>query len=299
MVTMIKPGYAFRQAFRQLIRNGAMTSASMFSITAMLLILGLFFVIVVNVNMIAESAKNQFDTVQVYLKDDVSEDVKDALVLRLGDMQEVESATYVSDQEALERFKRRLGDNGYLLEGLETNPLQDSIEVKLKEISFADTVVGSMQNDPSIDEIRYSKTVVDKLVTITGAIQIISIILISILIIVSIVVVSNTIKLTVIAREREINIMKYIGATNWFIRGPFLVEGILIGLASALLSAGLIALIYMRVVASFSHGMTVLFSVGMVPQGFLISRLVVIFVALGISIGAIGSTMSMRKFLDT
>lgn len=296
---MIKPGYAFRQAFRQIARNGAMTSASLFSITAMLLILGLFFTVVVNVNMVAESAKSQFDIVQIYLLDDIAEQSKDALLDKLEDMEEVDGVAYIAKEDAMERFKKRWGDNASLLEGLERNPLPNAIEVKLKDISFSDVVVGAIQNDPAIEEIRYSKTVVDKLVKITGAIQVVSLVLIIILIVVSTVVVSNTIKLTVIAREREINIMKYIGATNWFIRGPFLVEGIMIGLMAALISAGLITGIYIKIVSAFSHTMSILLSVGMVPQQFLLTNLLAIFVALGISIGAIGSTMSMRKFLDT
>lgn len=296
---MIRPAYAIRQAFRQILRNGAMTTASLFSITAMLIILGLFFIIIVNVNVIAENAKNQFDTIQIYLKDEMAEGAEESLMKQLEERKAVAEVVFVTRDDALERFKQRWGANGYLLEGLEKNPLPNAIEVELSDLGQAESVVESVQNDPNIEQILYSQTVVERLVTITGAIQIISLILISILIIVSIVVVANTIKLTVIAREREINIMKYIGATNWFIRGPFLVEGILIGLLSAGLAAGLMAAIYLRLAENFSHHMALLFSVGMVPQGFLVGHMAAIFVSIGVSIGAIGSTMSMRKFLDT
>ncbi len=296
---MIKPSYAFRQAFRQIVRNGAMTTASMFSITAMLLILGIFFVVVVNVNMIAESAKSQFDVVQVYMEDNATEAEIQAVRDKAEDIEFVEKSTYIDKEEALARMKLRWGDNGYLLDGLEKNPFQNEVEVKLNDITQSETVVSSLQNQAGVEEIRYSKTIIDKLVKVTNTIQLISLILISILIIVSVVVVSNTVKLTVLARSREIEIMKYIGATNWFIRGPFFVEGMLIGLLSALVSSGVIALIYMKITSSFSHSMSIWFSIGMVPQAFLNVNLVIIFVALGISIGAVGSTLSMRKFLDT
>lgn len=296
---MIRPTYAIRQAFRQILRNGTMTTASLFSITAMLIILGLFFIIIVNVNVIAASAKQQVDTIQIYLQDSLEEGAEKPLMEQLDKMKAVQAVVYVSRDEAMQRFKQKLGGSASVLDGLDENPLPDAIEVKLADLSQAESVVAGVKNDPVIEEIVYSQTVLERLVAITGAIQIISLVLISILIVVSIVVVANTVKLTVIAREREINIMKYIGATNWFIRGPFLVEGILIGMMSALLSAGLIAVIYVKLIDAFSDYMAILVSVGMVPQRFLLGHMVAIFISIGVSIGAIGSTMSMRKFLDT
>ena len=118
------------------------------------------------------------------------------------------------------------------------------------------------------------------------------------LIIVSIVVVSNTIKLTVFNRANEINIMKYVGATNWFIRGPFLAEGIIIGVISAGISIGLSALIYRQIVKAIGDQLLSVLSMPMVPVGFLVYNFTWIFLALGISIGACGSMISMRKFLD-
>jgi cell division transport system permease protein len=118
------------------------------------------------------------------------------------------------------------------------------------------------------------------------------------LIVVSVVVVSNTIKLTVFARAREISIMKYVGATNWFVRGPFLVEGIIIGIFSSLVSAGITYLIYSRIVATIGTKVMTILSSPLVPAGYLSLNLIVIFLAMGISIGACGSVISMRKFLD-
>ena len=134
---------------------------------------------------------------------------------------------------------------------------------------------------------------------VTGFIQIGAMIVILFLVIVSIVVVSNTIKLTVLAREREISIMKYVGATNWFIRGPFLIEGILIGILSALISVGTISLVYYKITELIGQEIFVMLSTTMVPGAFLIVHLVWIFLALGVSIGACGSIISMRRFLDT
>ena len=107
------------------------------------------------------------------------------------------------------------------------------------------------------------------------------------------------IKLTVLARAREISILKYVGAGNWFIRGPFLVEGILIGLFSSVVSVLLVGLIYHKLAELFGNDILLIFSVVMVPESFLAANLLRIFMALGVSIGAFGSIISMRRFLDT
>ena len=119
------------------------------------------------------------------------------------------------------------------------------------------------------------------------------------LIIVSVVVVSNTVKLTVLARGREISIMKYVGATNWFIRGPFLAEGIIIGLLSAVISSGVISGLYYLLTKGVAQKMLALFSSGLYPVASMSINLSVIFLALGVSIGSMGSIISMRRFLDT
>lgn len=150
-----------------------------------------------------------------------------------------------------------------------------------------------------IKQIKYYKETVDKLVKVTDSLKIGMLIIMAFLVIVSVVVVSNTVKLTVFARQKEIEIMKYVGATNWFIRGPFLTEGILIGILSAGISIGITALVYRKVIDILSLDMSMIFGSPMVSVGFMTSNLIWIFIALGVSIGACGSIVSMRRFLDT
>ena len=121
--------------------------------------------------------------------------------------------------------------------------------------------------------------------------------MIAVLVVVSIIVVANTIKLTVHAREEEIHIMKYVGATNWFVRGPFLVEGIIIGVIASLIAVAIVGFGYYKFVDIFSSKVLILFSTGMIPYQFIIENLIIIFVALGVSIGSLGSILSMRRFL--
>jgi len=292
-------GYAVKQAFIQVFRNRAMSVASMFSITAMLLILGLFFILVVNVNMVSETAKKQLDTIQVYLLDTTTFEEASAMLTQLKATEGVKEATYLSDKEAMAQWRKKWGDNAYLLDGLENNPLPNSLIIKVTMLEAADSVVEKVKTFEGIEDIKYYKDTVDQLMRLSKFMQVSATIVIIFLVIVSVVVVSNTIKLTVLAREREISIMKYIGATNWFIRGPFLAEGILIGIFSSLISVGIVSFVYYKIKELIGHEVFVMLSTSMVPGDFLTVHLIWIFLALGISIGACGSIISMRRFLDT
>ena len=276
-----------------------MSLASMFSITAMLLILGLFFIIVVNINMASESAKKQFNTIQAYLLDETTFEQASAMIAELNNTDGVQEAVYQSDEEAMVNWRVKWGDNAYLLDGLEENPLPNSLIIKVSKLEAADSVVAKIKSFEGIEDIKYYKDTVDQLMKVTRFIQFGAMVIIAFLVIISVVVVANTIKLTVIAREREISIMKYVGATNWFIRGPFLIEGILIGILSALISVGVVSLIYYKTIELLGPTIFVILSTTMVPGSFLAVKLIWIFSALGISIGACGSIISMRRFLDT
>lgn len=291
--------YAFKQAFKQVFRNRAMSFASMFSITAMLLILGLFFILVVNVNMVSETAKKQFDTIQVFLLDETTYEEASVMLSDLNQLDGVSEATYQTAQDAMDKWKVKWGDNAYLLDGLDENPLPNSIIIKVAKLEEADATVDRVKKFEGIEDIKYYKDTVEQLMKVTGFIQVGAMIIILFLVIVSVIVVSNTVKLTVLAREREISIMKYVGATNWFIRGPFLIEGILIGILSALVSVGIISYVYYKITELIGPEIFIMLSTTMVPGEFLIIHLVWMFLALGISIGVCGSIISMRRFLDT
>ena len=290
--------YTIKQAFLQFGRNFNMGLASIFAITAMLLILSVFFIAALNVNMAAEAIKGDYDTIEIYLKDDVKKKQAQKLVADLKETDGVADAWYKSKKKAMKEFKERWGDNGYLLDNLDRNPLPNSIVVQIEDLEKADAIAAHAEDLKGVEDVKYYKDTVDKLLKITKFIQWSAIILMIFLIIVSIVVVSNTIKLTVFNRADEINIMKYVGATNWFIRGPFLVEGIIIGIISAAISVGLTALIYHKLIEMLGDQLLSILNIPMIPEEFLIYNLAWIFLALGVSIGACGSIISMRKFLN-
>jgi len=291
--------YATKQAFVQVVRNRAMGVASIFSITAILLILGLFFVLVVNINVAVEKAMGDFDTVQICLLDETEYTQTESMMETLGNMKGVTGTTYLSKEDALQDWKADWGENARMLDTLADNPLPNSIIVAVSELTDANAVAEKAGTLEGVEDVIYYKETVEKLVKITDFMQMAALIIMAFLVIVSIVVVSNTIKLTVFARAREINIMKYIGATNWFIRGPFLIEGMLIGLVSALVSTGVVALVYSKIMSLIANEIFTILQMPMVPVEFLVFNLIWIFIALGVSIGAFGSIVSMRRFLDT
>jgi cell division transport system permease protein len=290
---------ALRQALRQIGRNLAMTVTSLFSITAILLILGFFFVIIVNINFITQGIRDGFDTVQVHLLETTTEEQGQAMMTDLKNHSNVAEVVYQTKDEALAHWKEEWGDEADILDRLPSNPLPNSIIVTVKDIEHVDEVVKLTEAMPGVEKITYSRDTVNKLIRVTNIIQIVALILIIFLLFISIIVVSNTIKLTVLAREREIRIMKYVGATNWYIRGPFLFEGIIIGLVGALISGILVLLIYHVVVSRYGINVVMIMSSGLISENTMVENLTAIFAALGVSIGACGSVISMRRFLDT
>ncbi len=291
--------YNIKQGAIQIFRNKGMSLASIFSILAMLLILGMFFVITMNINLFTEVVKQDYDQVEVYLLDDTDEQAAQELMARIKAHEGVTDVEYRSKEDALEILKERWGESAYLLDSLGSNPLPASILISVESLDNAGEVAAFAGTLDGIEDVQYYQETVEKLTKITNFLQIGALIIMAFLIVVSVVVVSNTIKLTVFAREKEIRIMKYVGATNWFIRGPFLAEGIIIGMFAALVSTGLITLIYKRLIAAIGPQVLAVVSMPLIGPQYMTENMLIIFLALGISIGACGSIISMRKFLDT
>lgn len=290
--------YTLKQSFLQVFRNRAMSLASIFAITAMLIILSVFFILVININTAAQAIKNDYDSIEVFMEEEATKADANKIIHEMKNWDGVADAYYKTKDEALADFRTRWGDNAYLLDSLTENPLPNSVVIMISDLNEAEDIAKQAGGYDGVEDVKFYKDTVDKLLKATKFIQIAAVVVMIFLIIVSVVVVSNTIKLTVLNRSNEINIMKYIGATNWFIRGPFLGEGIIIGVIAAAISVGLSALMYSELVKAIGEQIFSILSVPMVPVGFLVLNFALIFLALGVSIGACGSIVSMRKFLD-
>jgi len=290
--------YYFKQSSKQFWRNKTMGFTSLLAITAMMLILGMFFVVSVNVNLFTEVVEKDFDYVELYLKDDVSKADAGKITDKIENYSGVEGTEYRTKEDALRIMKQRWGKNGYLLDTLDKNPLPNSILITVSDNKSAEKITEYATSIKGVEDVRYYKETVEKLTRATEFIQLSAMIIMIFLIIVSVIVVANTIKLTVLNRAKEISIMKYVGATNWFVRGPFVLEGAMMGIISSLIAAGLTWLIYDKVESIIGEEVIIILSSPLVPAGYMVWNLLIIFMAIGISVGVCGSIISMRKFLD-
>ncbi len=279
-------------------RNKGMYFTSTMAITAMMLILGLFFVAFVNINLFAASIEKDYNVIQIYLAEGSNQETVQAVGAQLEAMDGVDHITYVTKDEALGTLKTRWGDNGYLLENLPENPLPDSYSVYVTDKDAANSVAAAAAKITGVDDVVYYQDTIEKLAQVSRFVELGSIITMAFLIIVSIIIVANTIKLTVFNREKEISIMKYLGATDWFVRAPFIWGGIFVGLFSAMIATGLTHVIYQKVVNMVGTDVTRILSVNLVPSEYLTTNLLIIFMCLGVSIGTCGSIISIRRFLD-
>ena len=295
---MSRFGYNLKQSFVQMGRNKGMYFTTILAITAMMLILGLFFVAFVNVNLFAKSIGKDYNVIQVYVKEDASAGDVQALTRSLEEMEGVEKVEFVSKTDALVTLKERWGDNGYLLDNLPENPLPDSYNVHVADRDAANRLAEEAPKLAAVEDIVYYRDTIEKLAELSKFIQTGSIIVMVFLIVVSIIIVANTIKLTVFNREKEIGIMKYLGATNSFVRAPFILGGIIVGVVSAAAATGLTHLIYSRIAAIVGEDVSRILSVNIVPAEQLTMVLLVMFLILGVVIGSIGSMISIRRFLD-
>jgi cell division transport system permease protein len=280
-------------------RNRGMGVASVTSISAVLMILGMILIIILSINNFVADTTTKFDEIQVFLLDDATDDQLDNIEEEVAKNKGVVSILYESKDQALETFKEEWGEDAYLLDGLEKdNPLPNSYVIKLEGIEFAENVVNSIKGLDGVEEVKYDKDVINKLVTFADYIRLGGIVLIAILVFVSVFIISNTIKLTVTSRRREINIMKYVGATNNYIRGPFIIEGVLLGLVGAVVSILIVYFGYEYFFGLVNEGLYSLFSVLLVTPKVIFTDIAIIFSAIGMGIGALGSIVSLKRFLN-
>jgi cell division transport system permease protein len=287
-------GHFFNEGLHSVVRNKLMSVASVITVTAALFIFGIFMALVLNINNISNQVTSRIE-IRAYLKNNPSISEQHAIMSTITSIKGVTKTEFSSKDQALMQLKSWLGNNKSLAEGLENdNPLPASYLVKVDDPSSVGFVAGQLKEMNLFEKIVDGKTDVDKLIKILGFIRLASFILIIILGIVSMALIANTIKLTVFARKKEIGIMKYIGATDWFIRWPFVIEGVTLGLIGAVIAVLLIWISYAYASNLITKNL-MLFD--MVTAGALIHRIGFSFCMLGIVIGGVGSGFSIRKFL--
>ena len=289
--------FFIREGFKSLKRNSAMSAAAITSVIAALLVIGIFFIIVINIDYAATKLESQIE-MMVYLTDGLSENIVDTMDTEIRSINGVKSVEFISKDTALKNLEKNWGENSYLLEGLEgDNPLPDAFLITLSDPSKAAAVAMSVSSISNIEKVTYGKEELAKLLNATYVLRMSSVVIIMILLFISIFIINNTIKLTLYARRREIGIMKYVGATDWFVRMPFIIEGIVVGIIGAVVSAAALGAGYYYCSDLVKNQMIGFMSISLMPFNQIFVSMIMLLIIVGVVIGAAGSLISVRKFI--
>ena len=293
-------GYLIGEGFSNVFKNKKSTGASLMIMCATMIIFGVFLILGENINHFVKDVEDS-QGIQVFAKEEATDEQVKALGEQISKIEGVNKTQFKSKEDALNQMKEKFGEeNESLLEGYEgeNNIFTASYVVTLTDLNLNQQVQDEIMKLDNVKKIASSNQTVSTLIDLSNGIKIVTGVILILLIIISVFIISNTIKLTVHARRKEISIMKYVGATNGFIRWPFIVEGMIIGIISSLISILLVGVAYnfiaeQMVNASFMKIM----GVSLVSFGDMFNSIIVVYMLLGIGIGALGSIISMRKYL--
>ncbi|AFS71359.1 permease-like cell division protein FtsX [Exiguobacterium antarcticum] len=288
-----------REGAKGLVRNGWMTFASVSAVTVTLLLVGIFAMVMFNVNKISDNVEKDVE-IQVFVERESDQAKIDAVGKNLEQMPGVKSVRYSSKEDELDRFKEQLGEGSQAYQSVEKdNPLHDRYIVKATSPNETETIATTVKKMENIDSVEYGEDYVEKMFNFLEGVRIGGIILIVGLTFMAMFLISNTIKVTIFSRRREIEIMRLVGAKNGFIRAPFFIEGLLMGILGALIP---IAVVYFGYEVTYNALQPQLVSLNasiftLIPPGELSVQVSVILLALGAFIGVWGSTTSLGRFL--
>ncbi len=289
--------YLIKEGYENLKKHGSKTFSTMLIICATMLVLGIFMILFTNVNKNVETVKVE-QGIQAFIEDTATdadiEYIKDAIKKIDG----VGEIRYISKDEAYEDAKNVFKDQEYFLEGLDKVQIfPASYVVKFADIEKADNIKSQIEKIDGIYKVKYNSSTINAVISISKIVNIFLLGIGVVLLVVSIFIISNTIKLAVYSNKREIFIMRYIGATNKFIKKPFVIEGAIMGIVSALISFMLISIAYVVIYARIPKVGSSLGVFGFIPYTSLWWMILAIYIILGLFIGILGSSISIKKYL--
>ena len=287
--------YFIVDALKSIKRNITVSFAAMLTVLVTFFVLGTFTLVGLNFNKTIEDVADKIE-IKVYLQDDIKLVNQREVEIKLAEQEGVKAVTYESKDEAFTKLKKDLEGNSGMLEGysLENNTLASSYIVTLEDASYAGDVSKAVEDMTGVESITNQQELIEKISNVVDFVQILGIVLFFVFIGVSIFLIMNTIKLEVYSRRREVGIMKFVGATDWFIRWPFVIEGMIIGAVGSLLATAILYFIYRGVFGFIASNLLI---ANLVPVSFVLTTLLGGFLLGGIVVGAIGSIAALRKFL--
>ncbi len=285
----------FRDAFRSVLRNFSLSIASITCITITLVLVALSIVISANIDHFTKNLEDTL-TVVVYLNEDVTEEEKDKVIEGIKSLDNYDSYIYKSKDEWKEEMASTSSELGTTLSYLDTNPLLDSIVVKVKDIKSLSYVASSIRNMDGVKSAKYGEDTVDKMILMFDVVSKVTIVIVLALILVTAFLISNTIKLTIFSRKNEIEIMRLVGTSNFAIKQPFIIEGFILGVIGAIIP--IIITVY-GYILFYEHFDGYLFShvIELIKPSNLVWFVSIILVVVGGVVGMFGSNRAVRKYL--
>ena len=290
-------GYLIGEGFSNVFKNKKSTGASLMIMCATMIIFGIVLILGENINHFVDQVKSE-QGFQVFLKTDATDEEVQKVGEEIRKIDGVSTAEYKDKAYALNTMKEKLGDKSELIEGYGPDYFPTSYVVTLTDLNLSKDVQNKILEIANVYKITSSDKTVSTLLSLAKGIKAVTGVILMLLIVISIFIISNTIKLTVHARRKEISIMKYVGATNNFIRWPFIVEGMIIGILASVISIVIVGGAY-SLLAEQAVNANFMQTINMSLVGFkdMISSIIFVYMLLGIGIGALGSVISMRKYL--
>lgn len=287
--------YLTHEGFRNVWVNRLMSLASVTVLMACLIIMGAGIMIYFNINNVVDKVQSQ-NVVMVYVADDASEDETTQIGTSLKGISNVESCEFVPKEVAFQEQIQSMGGDAALFEGFDEIPLPDVYKVTVKDLSQFENTVSQIKQINKVDSVRENSDLASKLLSLRHAVSIVSVGLVVMLFLVALFIISNTIRITMFSRKLEISIMKAVGATNWFIRWPFMIEGMILGTISGIVSLGVLWGLYAVAEKVFAQTLS-LIGFSLVPFSGYWWQILLVFVAIGLFTGGFGSLVSMAKYL--
>ncbi|HHW15274.1 MAG TPA: ABC transporter permease [Firmicutes bacterium] len=292
----MKPSTVYRAALQgavNLRRNRQMALAAFFITTLSLIILGFALLFIANLNFTGDALARRV-VVRVFLADGLSPVQQSYLADRLKRLDGVKAAHYVSRDEALQRLKKQFPDRPDLFEIVTDNPLPDSFDVEVRQPAKIKAVAQEAARLPGVEKVNYGKDYVDRLVAFTRTVWVVTAVAALLLGAGTLFIITNAIRLTLYARRREIEIMKLVGATDWFIRLPFIFEGVFVGVGGAAVATLAVDQTYLALFAKAAQFLPFL---PLVARETAIPRISLMLMVSGLVVGVMGSLLSIKRYL--
>ena len=290
--------YFFRESFSGLKKNMLMTMASMVAVAACISILSFSYCVGSNLQYMLDQMEDSIG-ISVFLKGELSGEEIEKMKKEIGKIDHVEDVQYISPADALDDLKQDWGADEDIFVGLDeaNNPLSHSFQISLDKIENQNGVLNALENVDGIDNVRHGQTETELLMKANRIFGIASVIVMLLLGAISVMIIMNTIRISVVNRRIEINIMKYVGATDWFIRWPFIIEGIIIGVVGAIIPLVIGFPVYAQVTSAIFNYLPMITFVQFKLTGDVFGFLFPFGIIFGIALGVIGSVTSIRKHL--